>query len=101
MVAEFWIMAFVGMGSFGWVVMTPFRWRTRPLELGGLAAMVAGQLCAWVLGLHYDLLRAWATGPLILAAIALLSISLALGIFLIRPLLERSRTAADPTPVDP
>jgi hypothetical protein len=33
MVQRLAIQACVSMGALGWMVMTPFRWRTKPLEI--------------------------------------------------------------------
>ena len=57
----------------------------------GLAAVAAGQLSVWFLGLQYDVIRDWTMGPLILAAIALISIPSGFGVFLVRRSLDGSK----------
>ena len=90
MVQRLAIQAFVSMGALGWVVMTPFRWRTQTLEIGGLAAVAAGQLSVWELLLHHDVGREWTVGPIVLLSIAVISLLLGFGVFLVRPSLDWS-----------
>ena len=84
------IQAFVSMSALGWVVLTPFRWRTKPLEIGALVAVAAGQMSLWQLLRFYDIVREWTIGPIILATIAVISVPLGFGAFLVRPSLDSS-----------
>jgi hypothetical protein len=82
------LQACVGLGTLGWVVMTPFRWRTRPLEIAALAAVAAGQLSMWQLLLRYGVTREWAPGPGMLLTIAVAGVVIGFGVFVVRPSLD-------------
>ena len=75
------IQGLVSIGALGWVVMTPFRWRPDPMVYGALAAVAAGQLCAWELLRRYDFVREWSVGPVVLLSMAVLSVALGFAAF--------------------
>ena len=79
------IQGLVCIGALGWVVMTPFRWRTHALELAGLAAVTISQLCGWEVLRRYDFIREWSLGPAVLLSIAVISVAFGFGPFVYRP----------------